>query len=109
MGHVYRPQHRLTLPDGRYPAYYGDSDKPVSQGLPDDCKGKGVRLAEFPILSTKQNYKGGEPGPDRVLLAQKQIFNGDTRITKYSRYFCLVMTHRAPARTNTFKVCPPDN
>lgn len=88
---------------GGYPKYYGASDNGVRTALPADCSAKGVTLYEFPIGTGPNftpNYKGGDPGPDRIVLGETTGPNGK------SRFFCLVMTHRG-LDDNAFKVCPP--
>lgn len=80
------------------------SDKSVRDALPADCSGNDVTKYEFPIgtgPSFNPNYNGGDPGPDRILLGEKKLPNGS-----FSRFFCLVMTHRGLAE-NAFKVCSP--
>ena len=95
---------RLILVVNGYPAYYGQSDKSVRDALPAECTANGVTTYEFPIGTGPNftpNYIGGDPGPDRILLGQTTLADGT-----FSRFFCLVMTHRG-LTDNAFKVCPP--
>ncbi len=55
---------------GGYPKPYGANDERVLNALPDECTPvKGLTLYEYPIIPNGP-YTGGDPGPDRVVLAE---------------------------------------
>ncbi|KAK0614657.1 Ribonuclease/ribotoxin [Immersiella caudata] len=84
---------------GNFPKRFGNNRK-----LPFDPKCDGKKLYEFPILKSGKIFRGGEPGPDRVVF---WIYtdNPDTNPTRDGMY-CGVMTHDGAPEPNGFVLCP---
>ncbi len=79
---------------------FGAHEQSIFNKLPEECKAEGKAdfvLWEYPIVPLSL-YKGGDPGEDRVILAE---WNKGTEMT---RTYCVTVTHRGNEE-NIHSIC----